>query len=321
KLVLWPICSCVFYGKVILAIMPFCDGEFTKTTDETGKVFIVTGGNVGIGKETVLEIAKRGGTVIMACRNMEKANQAREEIVSATNNPNVFVRKLDLGSMDSIRQFAEGFKKEKDNLHVLINNAGVMGLPRTLTKDGFEMQMGINHMGHFLLTHLLLDVLKKTAPSRIVNVSRVSHERGTIKVDDLNSEKSYSRFGAYEQSKLANVLFTRELAKRLKGTGVTVNALHPGAVDTDIVAIGCFITFMIELFVRFIAKPAMWMFFKTPKSGAQTSLYAALDPELEKVTGKYFCDCKPKEVSSAATDEKTAKFLWTESQKWTGVKE
>ncbi|XP_017107883.2 retinol dehydrogenase 12-like [Drosophila bipectinata] len=294
--------------------MPFCDGEFTKKTDETGKVFIVTGGNAGIGKETVLEIAKRGGTVIMACRNIEKANQAREEIVSATNNPNVCVRKLDLGSMDSIRQFAEGFKKEKDNLHVLINNAGVMGLPRTLTKDGFEMQMGINHMGHFLLTHLLLDVLKKTAPSRIVNVSSVSHERGTIKMDDLNSEKSYSRFGAYEQSKLANVLFTRELAKRLEGTGVTVNALHPGAVDTDIVD-------SLPSAMKFIAKPAMWMFFKTPKSGAQTSLYAALDPELEKVTGKYFCDCKPKEVSSAAKDEKTAKFLWTESQKWTGVKE
>ncbi|XP_043066423.1 retinol dehydrogenase 11-like isoform X2 [Drosophila bipectinata] len=143
--------------------MPFCDGEFTKTTDETGKVFIVTGANAGIGKETVLEIAKRGGTVIMACRNMEKANQAREEIVSATNNPNIFVRKLDLSSMDSIRQFAEGFKKERDSLHVLINNAGVMGLPRTLTKDGFEMQLGVNHMGHFLLTHLLLDVLKLPA--------------------------------------------------------------------------------------------------------------------------------------------------------------
>ncbi|KAH8325136.1 hypothetical protein KR074_002946, partial [Drosophila pseudoananassae] len=272
------------------------------------KVFIVTGANAGIGKETVLEIAKRGGTVFMACRNMEKANQAREEIVSATNNPNIFVRKLDLSSMDSIRQFAEGFKKERDSLNVLINNAGVMGLPKTLTKDGFEMQLGVNHMGHFLLTHLLLDVLKKTAPSRIVNVSSALHERGTINVDDLNSEKSYSRFGAYNQSKLANVLFTRELARRLEGTGVTVNALHPGAVDTDLVDSW-------PSAMKFLTKPAIWMFFKTPKSGAQTSLYAALDPELENVTGKYFSDCKPKDVSSAAKDEKTAKFLWAESQK------
>ncbi|KAH8325219.1 hypothetical protein KR074_012217 [Drosophila pseudoananassae] len=308
-----------------------CDAKFTKQTVETGKVFIITGANTGIGKETALEIAKRGGTVYMACRDLNRSEEVRVEIETISRNSNVFVRELDLSSLDSIRQFAEGFKKEQDKLHVLINNAGVMHTPKTLTKDGFELQLGVNHIGHFLLTHLLLDVLKKTAPSRIVNVSSVSHERGTIKMDDLNSEKSYSRFGAYEQSKLANVLFTRELAKRLEGTGVTVNALHPGAVNTDIVdslpsamkyvAIHRFITFIIKFFVRFIAKPAMWMFFKTPKSGAQTSLYAALDPELEKVTGKYFSDCKPKEVSSAAKDEKTAKFLWTESQKWTGVKE
>nr|XP_044248966.1 retinol dehydrogenase 13 [Drosophila takahashii] len=291
-------------------------GQFTKKTDETGKVFIVTGSNTGIGKETVLEIAKRGGTVYMACRDMHRCEKARQDIIRESGNNNIFARELDLSSLESIRNFAVGFTEEQDKLHVLINNAGVMHCPKTLTKDGFEMQLGVNHMGHFLLTHLLLDVLKKTEPSRIVVVSSSAHSLGSINVDDLNSEKSYGKIAAYTQSKLANILFTRELAKRLEGTGVTVNALHPGAVDTELMRTWKFLD---NWFVAFLAKPLQWTLFKTPKSGAQTSLYAALDPELKEVSGLYFSDCKAKDVSAAAKDEKTGIFLWEESEKWTGV--
>lgn len=213
----------------------------------------MTGCNTGIGKETVLELAHRGATVYMACRNMVKCEEARKEIIKATGNRNIFSSQLDLSSMASIRSFAtrlyqviqyqlinlttilHRFMSEESKLHILINNAGIMDCPRMLTKDGFEMQIGVNHMGHFLLTLLLLDVLKATAPSRIVVVSSLAHRFGTIKQHDLNSEKSYSRKFAYAQSKLANVLFTRELAKRLTGSGVTVNALHPGVVDTELI--------------------------------------------------------------------------------------
>ncbi|KRF80051.1 retinol dehydrogenase 13 isoform X1 [Drosophila virilis] len=289
-------------------------GKFTKETDESDKVVIVTGSNTGIGKETVRELARRGATVYMACRDMKKCEQAREEIVLETKNKYVYCRECDLASMDSIRNFVATFKREQANLHILINNAGVMRCPRSLTKDGFEMQLGVNHLGHFLLTNLLLDVLKKSCPSRIVNVSSLAHTRGEINTGDLNSEKSYDDAKAYNQSKLANILFTRELARRLEGTGVTVNALHPGIVDTELFRhMGFFTNFFAGLFVR----PLFWPFVKTVRNGAQTSLYVALDPELENVTGKYFSDCHFQEVAGAATDAQTAKWLWAVSEKWT----
>uniref|UniRef100_A0A6P4FQB5 Retinol dehydrogenase 11 isoform X1 n=1 Tax=Drosophila rhopaloa TaxID=1041015 RepID=A0A6P4FQB5_DRORH len=224
----------------IVGIIAFCvrlymQGEkFRKQTDETGKVVIVTGGNTGLGKETVIELARRGATVYMACRNIEKGDRARKEIVKETGNPNVFSRECDLSSLDSIRKFVEDFKKEQRELHVLINNAGVFWEPRRLTKEGFEMHLGVNHMGHFLLTNLLLDVLERSAPSRVVVVASKAHERGQIQKEDINSKVFYDEGVAYCQSKLANILFTRELAKRLKGTGVTVNALNPGIADTEI---------------------------------------------------------------------------------------
>ncbi|XP_034115649.1 retinol dehydrogenase 12-like isoform X2 [Drosophila albomicans] len=291
------------------------NGKFTVKTNETGKVFIVTGSNTGIGKETVWELARRGATVYMACRDKVRAEEARREIIEDTKNQNIFFIELDLSSLDSVRKFVEVYKQQEDRLDVLINNAGVMLGPRKLTKEGFEWQLGVNHMGPFLLTILLLDLLKKSAPSRIVNVSSVSHSYGNLNIKDLNSEKSYSEVGAYNQSKLANVLFTRELAARLEGTGVTVNALHPGVVDTDITRNIIFLKINFGKGVKYMAKP----FIKSAKSGAQTTLYAALHPDLERVTGLYFVDCKPKNVSKAATNEETAKFLWTESEKWTGA--
>ncbi|XP_062133076.1 retinol dehydrogenase 14-like isoform X2 [Drosophila sulfurigaster albostrigata] len=292
-------------------------GKFEKQTDETGKVVIVTGSNTGIGKETVLELARRGATVYMACRDKSRAEQARLEVIRETKNQNIFFRELDLASLDSVRKFVDEFKKEQSKLDILINNAGIMLCPHMLTKEGFEMQLGVNHMGHFLLTNLLLDLLKKSLPSRIVNVSALAHVNGTINFDDLNSEKSYSPRKAYGQSKLANILFTRELAKRLEGTNVTVNALHPGVVETEL---SRHVKIFNNPIFRFLVSPLVWLIFKTAKNGAQTTLYAALDPDLNGVTGLYFSDCKPKEVSAAAKDANSAKRLWEESEKWTKAK-
>ncbi|XP_034479705.1 retinol dehydrogenase 12-like isoform X3 [Drosophila innubila] len=312
RLLDWPL----VFGLAAYVLKQYMQGgKFEKKTDETGKVVIVTGSNTGIGKETVLELARRGATVYMACRDKKRAEEARLEIIKETKNQNIFFLELDLSSLESIRKFVAAFKGSKENkLHILINNAGVMRCPRMLTKDGFEMQLGVNHMGHFLLTMLLLDMLKKSAPSRIVNVSSRAHTRGEINIDDLNSEKSYHEGSAYSQSKLANVLFTRELARRLEGTGVTVNSLHPGVVATEL---GRHMKILNNLFGRLVLRTMLWPFLKTPKSGAQTTLYAALDPDLNGVTGLYFSDCKPIKVAPAATDDKMAKLLWEESEKWT----
>lgn len=281
-----------------------------------GKIAIVTGSNTGIGKETALGLANRGVHVYMACRDMKKCEEAREDIVLETRNPNVFCRECDLASLQSVRKFVQQFKSEQKRLDILVNNAGVMRCPRSLTKEGIELQLGVNHMGHFLLTNLLLDQLKLSAPSRIVVLSSLAHTRGKINVQDLNGEKCYDPATAYEQSKLANVLFTRELAKRLDGTGVTVNAVHPGVVDTELMRhMGLFNSW----FSGFLIKPFVWPFLKSPISGAQTSLYAALDPELEKVSGQYFSDCAAKDVAEQAKDDRLAKWLWSVSEKWTGT--
>ncbi|XP_017027094.1 retinol dehydrogenase 13-like [Drosophila kikkawai] len=304
-------------GTVIYYVRKHKQGiQFKKHTDEPGKVFIVTGSNTGIGKEIVRELAKRGGTVYIACRDLKRCEQARLEIVRESNNPNVFSRELDLNSLDSIHKFVAGFKREQDKLHVLINNAGIMRCPRRLTKDGFESQLGVNHMGHFLLTNLLLDVLKKSAPSRIVVLSSVAHTKGNINFSDLNSEESYDEIAAYSQSKLANVLFARELAKRLEGSGVTVNALNPGSVNTELARDW---NSPKGYFIRYVLKPLMWPILKTPKSGAQNSIYLSLDPDLVKVSGRYFHNCQEEEPASAAQDDATARRLWVESEKWTGL--
>lgn len=190
----------------------------------------LTGGNSGIGVETAVDLASRGGKVYIACRDIHKAETTAIEIQHRTGSSKVFYLELDLASMSSIREFSQQFHRLESRLDILICNAGVLGIsPKGLTKDGFEMHLGVNHLGHFLLTNLLLDMLKASAPSRVVVVSSIAEWIfGKIKRDDLNSEKSYSKWGAYGQSKLANVLFTRELAKRLEGTGVTANCCHPG---------------------------------------------------------------------------------------------
>uniref|UniRef100_A0A182REG7 NADP-retinol dehydrogenase n=1 Tax=Anopheles funestus TaxID=62324 RepID=A0A182REG7_ANOFN len=316
KLILGSSAIGTLLGGIVLLKDRMQGAVFDKNVRADGKVVIITGANTGIGKETAHYLARRGAHVYMACRDMQKCEQAREEIVLDTRNPLVYCRECDLASMQSIRQFVKQFKAEQQRLDILINNAGVMRCPRTLTKEGIELQLGVNHMGHFLLTNLLLDTLKLSAPSRIVVVSSLAHTRGQIALDDLNSTKSYDEAKAYEQSKLANVLFMRELAHRLEGTGVTVNALHPGIVDTELMRhMGIFNSWFSGLFVR----PFVWPFLKSPLYGAQTTLFAALDPDLEKVSGQYFSDCASKDVAEQAKDDRVAKWLWAVSEKWTGT--
>lgn len=197
-------------------------------------------------------------------------------------------------------------------MDILINNAGVMAMPKALTKDGFEMQLGVNHLGHFLLTNLLLDILKTSAPSRIIVLSSLAHKYGEINREDLNSEKSYNKYKAYSQSKLANILFVQELAKRLKNTYVTVNALHPGIVKTDLGR------YLVHSFLKKLIDPFTYYFFKTARSGAQTSIRLAVDPELENVSGEYFADCKIQRVApSARKNNDDAEWLWKQSEKMT----
>lgn len=210
-----------------------CGRYSNDKADIDGKVVLITGANAGIGLATAHELAKRKGKVYMACRNEEKGKEAVEAVKLASASKNVFFIQLDLASLESIREFSKKFHSLESRLDILINNAGLLS-PYEKTKDGFELNMGVNHLGHFLMTNLLLDLLKASAPSRIIVVSSDLHRIGTIDKDDFNSEKSFGgSWRGYGNSKLANILFMRKLAKMLDGSGVTANALCPGAVDTD----------------------------------------------------------------------------------------
>ncbi|XP_030628208.1 retinol dehydrogenase 14a [Chanos chanos] len=281
-----------------------------------GKTIIVTGANSGIGKATTVELLKQQGRVIMACRDRQRAEEAAQDIrlKAGPDQGELVIKLLDLASLKSVHSFCEEIIKEEPRLDVLINNAGVYQCPYTKTEDGFEMQFGVNHLGHFLLTHLLLDLLKRSAPSRIVVVSSKLYKYGEINFDDLNSEQSYSKAFAYSRSKLANLLFTLELAQRLEDTGVTVNALTPGIVRTNL---GRHIH--IPLLVKPIFNLASLAFFKTPEEGAQTSVYLACSPEVEGIQGKCFANCQEEELLPKATNEEVAKKLWDISEVMVGI--
>uniref|UniRef100_A0A4X1U8E6 NADP-retinol dehydrogenase n=1 Tax=Sus scrofa TaxID=9823 RepID=A0A4X1U8E6_PIG len=285
-------------------------GVCTSTVQLPGKVAVVTGANTGIGKETAKELAKRGARVYLACRDVQKGESVAREIQNMTGNQQVLVRKLDLADTKSIRAFAKGFLAEEKHLHILINNAGVMMCPYSKTADGFETHIGVNHLGHFLLTHLLLEKLKESAPSRVVNVSSLAHHMGRIHFHNLQGEKFYHAGLAYCNSKLANVLFTQELARRLKGSGVTTYSVHPGTVDSELVRHSSLLRWIWWLFSFFI---------KTPQQGAQTSLYCALTEGLEVLSGNHFSDCHVAWVSAQARNETVARRLWDVSCDLLGI--
>lgn len=270
-----------------------------------GKVCIVTGSNTGIGKETARGLAERGAKVVMACRDVQKAEAARDDIAKTTGRDDLEIMALDLGSKASIRAFAERFRGRHDRLDVLVNNAGLWPTSRSTTKDGLETTFGVNHVGTHLLTMELLPLLKKSAPSRVVVLSSGIHYRGKIDWDDLQFEKrKYGATAAYAQSKLANILFTKALARRLEGTGVTVNAVHPGVVATELAR--DYPKILVKLFGLFLL---------TPEKGAACSLHVATAPELAGVTGEYFEKSKIKLPLPAALDEAAQERLWALTEK------
>nr|CAB3265509.1 retinol dehydrogenase 14-like [Phallusia mammillata] len=284
-----------------------------------GKTVIITGANTGIGFWTAVDLVKRDAKVIIACRNAEKAQEAKDKIIEEAKCPDekVVVKSLDLSSFASIRQFAEDINNTEERLDILINNAGVMLCPEGKTEDGFETQFGVNHLGHFLLTNLLLDLIKKSAPSRIVVLSSIAHKYGKMNFDDLNSTKKYDSWAAYGQSKLANILFSRYLAKQLAGTRVTVNSVHPGSVKTELqrhihAPTG---SYLFKFVVNLTQLPGFsWLMkWKTAEHGAQTSIYCAVAPELADVSGRYFSDCKVDNETTAAQNDADAEKLWNVS--------
>lgn len=283
------------------------------TADLSTKIILITGANTGLGKSTALELARRNAKIYFACRDETKTLSAIEEIQSATSNDNLYFLKLDLSSLDSIRECSENFHKLEQSLDILICNAGVLS-PNARTSDNFEMNMGVNHLGHFLLTNLLLDMLKSNiAPSRIIIVASQTYMVGSINKEDFNSEKNFSNVWMhYANSKLANLLFMHELSIKLKGTKVTCNALCPGTVQTEAAR-------YLNPVMKFFMKPMMKLFYSTPEVGCQTCVMLAVEPSLEKENGSFFVGCRKKDLMAKATDDDLALWLWEKSIKMTGL--
>jgi NAD(P)-dependent dehydrogenase (short-subunit alcohol dehydrogenase family) len=285
-------------------------------SDLAGKNFIVTGANSGIGLVTARELARGGAHVIMACRSLEHSQPVADAIKRETGNESVEVVQLDLGSLASVRESASALAARDIPIHCLINNAGITaGLrgQKTLTPDGFEPTFGTNHLGHYLFTRMLLDRIKHAGSARIVNVSSHSHYQARkLDWDKLRQPPGALGLAEYAVSKLCNVLFTKELARRLAGTGVTAYALHPGQVAT-------------QIWDRRLPKPAAWLFKKmlfmiTPEQGAVSMLHCATSPEVAGESGLYYDEHgRPKHPSRVAQNEALARELWVKSAEWTGL--
>lgn len=282
----------------------------TGTTSMDGKTVVITGGNSGVGKATAVALASAGAKTVITARSESRGREALADIRRASGSDQVDLVLFDLANLASVGDGAAQLLDRCPQIDVLVNNAGLVLSERSVTKDGFESTFGTNHLGPFRLTQLLTDRLIASAPARVVNVSSTAHRsaRRGVGFDDLQSEKRYSAMNAYSRSKLANILFTNELARRLAGTGVTANSVHPGTVATgfarDDDTSGLF-AFGIALIKPFIL---------TPEKGARTSVYVASFPELANTTGQYFVKCRPRTPSPAARDEAAATLLWSISE-------
>ncbi|XP_074581553.1 short-chain dehydrogenase TIC 32 B, chloroplastic-like [Curcuma longa] len=291
--------------------------QVTEGVDASRLTALVTGGSSGIGTETARVLALRGAHVVIAARNMQAANEVKQRIVDEIPSAKIDVIQLELGSLKSVRACAEKFLSMNLPLNLLINNAGIMFCPYTLSEDGIEMQFATNHLGHFLLTDLLLEKMKSTAKStgiegRIVNVSSLAHSHTYpegIRFDKINDTDTYNDKFAYGQSKLANVLHANELARRLQaeGANITVNSLHPGLITTNLMRHSLLLMRVFRFFT--------YMLWKNIPQGAATTCYVALHPNLRGVTGKYFDDCNEEDTTAQAKDEELARKLWDLSEK------
>jgi len=279
-----------------------------------GKICLVTGASSGIGKATALGLAKKGATAVMVCRDAHKGQAALNEVKRKSGNNSLDLLVADLSSQAAIRSLADEYRSKYQHLHVLVNNAGVYYTKRHVTVDGLEAMFTVNYLARFLLTNLLLDIIKKSAPARIINVAGAYHAKGKINFDDLQGEKAFDGQRANHQSKLADVLFTYELARRLEGTGVTVNCLHPGMVATSLVDKDKDFPMFFKLLYK-LSKPLM----KSPAKGAETTLYLASSPEVEGITGQYFVNKKISPSSPESHDTQLAQRLWDVSAQLTGL--
>lgn len=277
----------------------------------SGRTCLITGASSGIGRATAVELARMGACLVLVCRDRRRGEDTVDAIRRESGNRGVTLLLADLSSQQSIRQLARDFLATERPLHVLINNAGVVNLQRQVTVDGIEEVFAVNHLAYYLLTHLLLERLVASAPARIINVASDAHKFGGIDFDNLQGERRYRAMRIYGQSKLANILFTYELARRLEGRGVTVNCLHPGAVATGLGKNnGSWARAVIAML-----RP----FFRTADGGAATSIYLASAPEVATVNGKYFVNRKEARSSKASYDTDAARRLWALSAQMTGL--
>ncbi|KAI0528559.1 hypothetical protein KFK09_001101 [Dendrobium nobile] len=289
--------------------------EVTEGIDAHDFTAIVTGATNGIGKETARVLALRGAEVIIPSRTIESGLRVKESLLEQNPSAKLHVMEMDLSSLDSVESFARSFISTNKRLNILINNAGIMACPFQLSRDGIEMQFATNHLGHFLLTKLLLEKMKSTAKEtgvkgRIINVSSSAHRRGyelPFSLDKLNDKSSYKRFYAYGQSKLANILHANELSRKLQeeGSNITANSLHPGLIQTNI---SRFLGFSAALII--FLKP----FLKTIPQGAATTCYLALNPKVKDATGKYYVNCNEENPLPEAKDKVLANKLWVFSE-------
>ena len=281
------------------------------------KVFIVTGANSGIGRETVHELARRKGRVYMACRDLNKCEEERTKIVLDTKNKFVYCRKCDLSSTQSIREFVKQFEGQEKNCDVLINNAGVMKCRKSLTSDGIESQLGVNYMGHLLLTQSLKSMLKSSSGGgRVIYLMNLDYRKGEINLEDLNSDKEYDPGVAFNQSQLANMLTVSYLAKKWRDDNISINAVYPGVCSTNIKR---HMGVDKSISGNFIANPIMWLMTRSAARGAHTVLWSATDPELAGVTGKLFSNMKQMNVDGKASNDDLARKIIAVGQFWTGL--
>ena len=280
--------------------------------DLSDKVCVVTGATSGIGQVAAEALAERGAELFLVCRNRAKGEATVAEIVARTGNDRIALLMGDLSSLAEVRDVAQSFLELDKPLHLLLNNAGVFNLKREVTSDGHEQMLAVNHLAHFLLTNRLLERIKASAPARIVNVSSEAHMFAkAIHFDDLNFEAGFRGMKVYGHSKLANILFTRELAKRLEGSGVTANTVHPGSAATGLGSQNGWRGRVVNLLMR--------LFLQSPEKGASTSIYACVSEELEGVSGRYFGSCREQQPKPWATDDAAAERLWEVSAELTDL--
>jgi retinol dehydrogenase-12 len=295
---------------IIKLYMKFMTGMCKSQKRIDGQVVIITGANSGIGFEAAKELARRGAKVILACRSLDKAQKACEIVALETGTKNAVPKVLDISSLKSVRTFCAEILKEETRLDVLVNNAGVAGLRKTITEDGLELQIATNHFGPFLLTNILMGLMKKTGKGRVIMISSVAHTwTKTLDLDNLNAEKFWEPKLLYARTKLCNILFAKELARRLKETGIkgiTANAANPGGVKTAIFRHS-------RKWFKYIIMVTQF-FFKTPWEGAQPTIHLAVDEDIDGVTGEYWENCKLSKPSALAQDAQLAKDLWTRSE-------